>query len=161
MKKKTCRKSCQITGFNYYHYFVQPDQRIYNISILHTYNCKSDQTNSTRDIMLTMTMILSPDLPTNQPIFVMTRVFFHHYCINKHHYYNIILTTLCTKPNQNFLYHSYELNKNVPYHTTTHWFFLVTVVLYHCHCILWKIVHRRFSNFEFYFLTSCHSSSIN
>ena len=32
------------------------------------------------------------------------------------HVYSSLLTTLCTKePNQNFLYHGYELNKDVPY----------------------------------------------
>ena len=55
--------------------------------------------------------------PPYEPIFVVTRVFFDHYFnIIKHHYHILILTTLCTKPNQIFLYHSYELNKNVPYH---------------------------------------------
>lgn len=49
-------------------------------------------------------MILSPDLPH----------FCHDTCIL--HYIIIYrLTTLCTKPNQIFLYHSYELNKDVPY----------------------------------------------
>lgn len=37
LKNKTENPEGNITGFlNYYHYFVQPDQRIYNVSILHT-----------------------------------------------------------------------------------------------------------------------------
>merc|ERR1712083_479615 len=96
-EKKTCRKSCQITGFNYYHYFVQPDQRIYNVSILHTYNRKHTTTTTRENYAYN-----DHDLVTRPPHFChdtcILRSLLHQY----HHYHILILTTLCTKTQSDF-----------------------------------------------------------
>jgi hypothetical protein len=85
--------------YNYYHhhhdYFVQPEQRIYNVSI----QPKKIMLTTTTTI-ISSTMILSPDLPN----------FCHDTCI----LHNILYITTTTSYNTNYLVYKTQSDFSLP-----------------------------------------------